>query len=609
MVTRRAELGQWNTAAPVARLAIAALGGISRHARVIDPTCGDGAFLAAALAAGARHLVGVEIDPDAAALARVRLGTRDIVEGRVVDRDGRVVEGRVVEHDIDARVVDGRGGDGRVVDRDIEARVEIVESDVLAPRLIDRLGLFDIAIGNPPYVRAGRVDPAIKRERARVLAADWPELDPGLIDSLARHADFAATCLLRTLRFVRPGGQIALVVSTALLDADAASALWTAVARVATVEALIAAPGERWFADAAVNPMLLVARRRVADPSPSPAISADSSTTVDAASAPRILRLTMPTRDVASRATSLDDIAHESEVRTGSDSAAWSSTLRAPSVWFAWREKAQAHLVPLRELCDVRRGLTTGANDVFYVRRDEAKRLRLEPRFLAPVVRSPFNGAPAPIAIAPDESPLVAIAVPADAKLAKSPRIQAWFERHRVAAMQTSAARRDPWWSLPTHPARLFFAKAYGPRFVQRLADLPMLADQRVYALHPRAGVDLVALAAVLNAVSTALALESLGRGSMGYGAVEWTVHDALELPVLDVRRADARAIAELHAALAAIARRPVAHVRLERDDESRRRLDRAVLALAPGGEMIEAMWDGLCASVAQRDRYLLPAV
>jgi len=592
VVTRRAELGQWNTAAPVAQLAIAALGGISRHARVIDPTCGDGAFLAAALAAGARHLVGVEIDPDAAALARVRLGTSDIGDGRVVD--------------------------GREIDaREIDARVEIIESDVLAPKLIDRLGLFDVAIGNPPYVRAGRVDPVIKRERARVLAADWPELDPGVIDALARHADFAATCLLRTLRFVRPGGQIALVVSTALLDADAASALWTAVARVASVEALIAAPAERWFADAAVNPMLLVARRHVARAITSKKISAKSNksadrawgATGDIASSPRILRLTMPTRDLASHATTLDDIARASEDRLAPDAAQWGSTLRAPSVWFAWREKAQAHLVPLRELCDVRRGLTTGANDVFYVRRDEAKRLRLEPRFLAPVVRSPFNGAPAPIAIAPEESPLVAIAVPPDAKLAKAPRIQAWFERHRTAAMQTSAARRDPWWSLPTNPARLFFAKAYGPRFVQRLADLPMLADQRVYALHPHAGVDLVALAAVLNALPTALALESLGRGSMGYGAVEWTVHDALELPVLDVRRADARAIAELHAALAAIARRPVAHVRLERDDGARARLDRVVLALAPGGELIDAMWDGLCASVAQRDRYLLPAV
>jgi SAM-dependent methyltransferase len=604
VVTRRAELGQWNTAGPVAQLAIAALGGIAPHARVIDPTCGDGGFLAAAIAVGARRIVGIEIDDATAQRARERL-------------------------DIGAPSAD------------IDAR--IIVSDVLAPDLVERLGLFDIAIGNPPYVRAGRVDPAIKRERARVLAADWPALDPALIDAIARHADVAATCLLRTLRFVRPGGHLALVVSSALLDADGAAAVWDAVAHIADVEALISAPGERWFADAAVNPMLLVARRH-SNPRTTSAESNPRTTSAESnpratsaeSSAPRILRLSMPTRELVATTHSLDDIAHACEERsvetttgptsqrpagghvptgtTGSERAAtsigaWATALRAPSVWFAWRERAGDMLVPLRELCDVRRGLTTGANDVFYVTRDQATRLRLESRYLAPVVRSPFNGAPAPIAIAPDESPLVAIAVPADAKLAKAPRIAAWFARHEAATLQTSAARRDPWWSLPVKTARLFFAKAYGPRFVQRLADLPMLGDQRVYALHPKSGVDLGALAAVLNSLPTALALESAGRRSMGYGAIEWTVHDAMELPVLDVRRASKTATVEMFAALEAIARRPVGHVRLEREEAGRARLDRAVMTLAPGGELAEVMWDGLCASVAQRDRYLLPAV
>ncbi|MBA3456012.1 MAG: hypothetical protein H0T42_23135 [Deltaproteobacteria bacterium] len=265
--------------------------------------------------------------------------------------------------------------------------------------------------------------------------------------------------------------------------------------------------------------------------------------------------------------------------------------------------------MPLRELAEVRRGLTTGANHVFYLRREVAREHRLENRYLAPVVRSPFNGAPAPIAIAPGESPLVAIALPPDIALTKVPRIAAWLRDHEAEALATSAARREPWWALPAHPARLFLAKAYGPRFVQRLADVPMLADQRVYALHPRDGVDLVALAAVLNALPTALALESLGRGSMGFGAVEWTVHDALELPVLDVRRADSRTIARLHAALAGFARRPIEHVRLERDRADRNELDAAAMALAPGGELAPELWSALLASVALRDRYLLPIV
>jgi len=569
----RRALGQWFTAAPVAELALAALAPLDPQARVIDPTCGDGAFLAAAAAAGVRALTGVEIDREAAAQARARL-----------------------------------------------PRATIVDGDVLAPGLVEQLGVFDLAIGNPPWVRAGRIDPAIKHARAEALAADWPQLEAPLIDAIARHADLAATCLLRALRLVRPGGRVALVLSTALLDADGAAALWTAVERIASVRALITAPAERWFPDAAVNPMLVIAERHAG---------------AAVASTPRLLRLTVPTH-VAAHAVGLDAIAALAEERRpaaadtgraaegrttrrrstrphtavpGAGASTWGPALRAPAAWFAWRAVAGDAVVPLRELAEVRRGLTTGANHVFYLRRDDAKRHRLEPKYLAPVIRSPFNGSPAPIAISPGESPLVAIALPPETPFAKVPRIAAWLREHEREALGTSAARRDPWWSLPVHPARLFLAKAYGPRFVQRLADVPMLADQRVYALHPRDGVDLGALAAVLNALPTALALESLGRGSMGFGAVEWTVHDALELPVLDVRRADKQTIARLHTALAGFARRPIEHVRLERDRADRAELDAAVMALAPGRELAAEMWTALLASVALRDRYLLPAV
>ena len=272
MVTRpdrRAQLGQWYTAAPVAELAIAALGGVTGM-RVLDPTCGDGAFLAAAHGAGATALAGIEIDADAAAHARTRVPSARIVVG-----------------------------------------------DVLAPGSGVAGQTFDVVVGNPPYVRAGRIDPAVKRARAAVLATDWPTLDGDVIDAIARHADVAATCLLRALHFVRPGGRLALVMSTALLDADGASALWTAVARIARVEALIAAPAERWFAEAAVNSMLLVARRH------------DGLPTTNAS--PRILRLTTPTREVVGSARTLEDIARFAEERaTSPDPASRCAMASAP---------------------------------------------------------------------------------------------------------------------------------------------------------------------------------------------------------------------------------------------------------------------------------------
>jgi hypothetical protein len=125
---------------------------------------------------------------------------------------------------------------------------------------------------------------------------------------------------------------------------------------------------------------------------------------------------------------------------------------------------------------------------------------------------------------------------------------------------------------------------------------------------HPGAGqpggaLDVELLAAVLNASFTAFALESLGRASMGEGALEWTVADAASLPVLDPRRLAPAQAAAARAALLALAGRAIRDVAGERDAPDRRRLDRAVAAAVPGlADMLDVVWEGLIASVTHRN-------
>src|SRR4051794_23156603 len=84
----RRRLGQHYTPAPVADLIVAACVR-EPGARVLDPACGAGAFLVRAAdrlawLGGHGRLLGLELDPGAAALARQALrGTR--VEVRVAD--------------------------------------------------------------------------------------------------------------------------------------------------------------------------------------------------------------------------------------------------------------------------------------------------------------------------------------------------------------------------------------------------------------------------------------------------------------------------------------------------------------------------------------------
>jgi predicted RNA methylase len=550
MLDARRRLGQWSTPAAVADLAVALAGPLG-GARVMDPACGDGAILARAARRGPAALRGREIDPAAAAAAR------------------RAVPAAVIE------VGDLLGDDAA----------------------IESPGSIDVVIGNPPYVRHGLADKVDKARRAAAIAADWPGLAADDVDAIARRGDLAATCLLRALRWVRPGGRLVFVVSTALVDADAAEPLWRAVAAAGAVRAIVAAPAERWFGTAAVNAMIVVVDRGA-----------------EYAGDVAIARLAIDTAAAADRllaGAALDDVAEVRRVAAAAGPRAWATALRAPAAWHAVVDAAGDALVPLAALASIRRGATTGGNRFFYLRRADAAARAIEPAVLSPVVRSPYNGAPAAIAIDPAATPIVAVTAPADADLRRLPGLAAWIRANAELARRPSLARvPHPWWHLPARPARLFVGKAYGPRFVQRLAPAPMLADQRVYAIEPHPGVPLEPLAAVLNATPTALALEALGRASMGHGAVEHTARDLAALPVLDVRRADAAQRTALAAALAALAPRAIGHIADERDRPDRAALDAAADALAPAlAPLAPALWDALLASVRLRDRWLLPAV
>lgn len=554
---RRLALGQWFTPPAVVDLTLslalprglpaAASRGVGEAAgglRVLDPACGDGAFLAMARARGVTGLHGIEIDGAVAAAARARVPGARIIEGDLFD---------------------------------------------IAP---DAQGGFDAVVGNPPYVRQERLAAAQKQRIRRCLQRDWPEVPAATLARVIGRGDLAAACILRALRLARPGARVALVVSSALLDAAYATALWQMIAGRARVLALVDAPGERWFADAAVNAMILLMERHGErhGERPGPAESAPGV---------QMVRLTVPTAQAAERVRAhasssmmlqgmqgaLAALAGAAEVHLAPPARPerWAAYLRASPVWFAFEQQAGEALVPLSAVAEVRRGVTSGANDIFYLPRARAGALGLEPALLLPLLRSPRDHAT--IAVAPEASSHVVLVCPPElAALDRHPAVRRYLDEHGHAAARPALRARRPWWALPVRPARLFLTKAYAARFVQHLAGAPMVADQRVYAVYPAPGIDVVLLAAVLNSTFTAFALESLGRSSMGEGALEWTVADAAHLPILDPRRLHTAGAADAaRQALLACAGRRMGTVRQERGAADRARLDRCV-ALAAGG-------------------------
>lgn len=176
---RRRALGAWPTPPwLVDRVLDTVLAGARPPRRVLDPSCGDGRFLAAAAARWPdAELVGVDVDADALAAARGAIGPAAVLHR----------------------------GDGL---------------DVSVP-----LGdPFDLVVGNPPY---------LSQLSARTSRGGRSQLGGGV------YADAAALFLVRSVDLASPdGGRVALVLPQSVLATRDAAAIRAEVADRAAVDGL-----------------------------------------------------------------------------------------------------------------------------------------------------------------------------------------------------------------------------------------------------------------------------------------------------------------------------------------------------------------------------------
>ena len=201
--SERKRRGAWYTPPALAALlveqaVVPSIADAHRPLRVLDPACGDGRLLAAAVAALGPEvdveLVGIEADAATAAAA------------------GRAVPG--------ARILVGDG------------------------RTLDPGGLFDVVVGNPPYL--GQLARATSRGGRSALGG-------------GPYADVAAEFLARSLALVLPdGGRVALVLPQSVLSSRDTGPIRAAVRSCAAVVGFWWSPTPVF--DAAVTACVLVVR-------------------------------------------------------------------------------------------------------------------------------------------------------------------------------------------------------------------------------------------------------------------------------------------------------------------------------------------------------------
>jgi len=182
--------GQFYTPGPVVEFMLD-LAGAEAGGSVIDPACGDGAFLQAARGRGCRPVWGVDHDPEQVALCRDALG-----EGAVV--------------------LEGNG-------------LDTPKSGQAPP------GGFDLAVGNPPFnaVRQGVTDPAVLSRFALGRKSDG---------TVRARQSLEVLFLERFIALARPGGTIALIVPDGILANQRLRYVREFVLAHTTVRAVVSLP-------------------------------------------------------------------------------------------------------------------------------------------------------------------------------------------------------------------------------------------------------------------------------------------------------------------------------------------------------------------------------
>ena len=520
------------------------------------------------------------------------------------------------------------------------------------------LGEVDAVVGNPPYIRQEGIDPIEKSNYAELFRSEWPGQT-----MLSGRSDIYAYFFTHAAKLLKPGGYLGFVTSIGWLDTDYGFKLQEFFLRNFRIVAVIESQVEKWFEDARVTTAVTILQR-------------EQDTARRDENQVRFIQLKRPLAEIysaaldrplsdegeATRQADMDamrDLIEEIDtsqttdywrvrVRTqgelwqdgiavsaedGGDAEAryeggkWGQYVRGPDSWFELVERARGRMAPLREMAEISRGFTSGADRFYCVRdvtqrhlddipdpqafidrwgisRKDTRRIRIvrdgvgvehlvERRFLEPELHTLMEVKRALVRKG-DVGRMVINASVSRARLRRTHLADyvAYAEREGWNAGSTiaSRARTRPWYDLGLRPRRerapLIWSKSQQYRHAVPLNRDRLAVNCNLYDVWPFDNPKTEVLWAVLNSTVTVLAKHQFGRAAGVEGNLKTEVVDVNMMLVPDVRKAPPDAAARAVAACERMSRRNARQYLYEEFTlDDRRELDDATLEILGIGE------------------------
>jgi type I restriction enzyme M protein len=429
---------------------------------------------------------------------------------------------------------------------------------------------FDAVVGNPPYTRQEEI-PEIGVDKEKLIESALKDLSGKKVADIGKRAGIHAYFFVHGTKFLKEGGHFGFIVSNSWLDVDYGKGLQEFFLNNYKIITIIESKVERWFVEADINTCIIILQK-CRDK------KERNENLVRFAYLKQPLRnFIPPAQDIwekqVERLNAIDKLRktilpHESfyeneDLRIfpksqkelwdeGYDTeekkyigAKWGKYLKAPDIFFKIIEKGKEKLVPLKDIAEVSRGFTTGANEFFYLTEEEIKRRRIEKMFWMHksvkgrwdpnyVIKSPRECKS--IVVNPKDLKYRVLIIHKDKKDLKGMNVLKYIEEGERKGFnkRPTCGGRERWYELSEVKTSIIWIKGIWDRHFIPIADFRPFIDQQLYAIQLKKKLKPQLISALLNSTYLNIFQELTGRVNFGEGILWIAVYEPTQLLVIN---------------------------------------------------------------------------
>ena len=397
---------------------------------------------------------------------------------------------------------------------------------------------FDIAIANPPYLRQELIDRSLKgfgiSNTKKQIIKTYEKLHSRSISS---RVDLYVFFFLRSFQLLRQtNGILCFICSNSWLDVGYGAGLREVVSHELGTIIVLDNQVERSFANAAVNTTinLFVFNRKGGKKKGAAffVLRQPLSHVERNSDFRKTLSSPCDQRTQYFRAIS---ITHERLAETEKWGAFY---LKAPDVFYEILEILDSKTTHLENLGKIRRGLTSGCNEFFYLTRDDILEWGLEKKFARPICRGPRDLA---AFLIPSELNYYVFDCHENRKKLRGTnalKYIEWGEQQGFHLRRTVSARRR-WYDIGTRPASQLCMNHRIHRLMKCYYNQSEVTiGDNFHEVFELTGSSLAAAFLSINSTIVQFWVQVLGRVNFGDGLLEFKGYEINSLPILKPTKA-----------------------------------------------------------------------